>query len=170
MNVNEYIKILKSSISEWHNQGLKIFENNEFNNDDLASTLVKLSYHNYVAWHMIEEYQNANKDVIKFVYEGGLFHNSSRNFCMQVVDEYYVKIQNDEAESHSEGMGSIFDKLSNDYIKYLHLIENKDERSILLEKQVAYFENCLNKLDHELRNGKKSIIVFQKFKVNGYSI
>jgi len=66
-------------------------------------------------------------------------------------------------------MGSIFDKLSNDYIKYLHLIENKDERSSLLEKQVSYFEKCLEKLDTDLREGYKSIIVFQKFKVNGYN-
>jgi hypothetical protein len=169
MGVVDLIRTIKSSISEWHDQDLKIFDNTELNNSDLQSTLVKLSYHNYIAWHMIEQYQNTDSDVIKFVYEGGLIHNSSRNFCMQLIDEYYVKVQNQNAESHSEGMGSIFDKLSNDYIKYLHLIENKDERAHLLEKQVAYFENCLEKLDYELKNGKKSIIVFQKFKVNGYN-
>jgi len=169
MGINEYIELLKSAINDWHNQDLKIFENDDFNNNDLSSTLIKLSYHNYVAWHMIEEYQNADKDIIKFVYEGGLYHNSSRNFCMQVIDEHYVRLQDNNAEPHSEGMGSIFDKLSNDYIKYLHLIENKDERSSLLEKQVSYFEKCLEKLDTDLREGNKSIIVFQKFKVNGYN-
>lgn len=169
MDIADYIKILKSSILNWHNQDLKIFENLDLNNTDLESTLIKLSYHNYVTWHMIEEYQNADNDVVKFVYEGGLRHNSARNFCMQEVDQHYVDIQNCDAESHSEGMGSIFDKLSNDYIKYLHLVENKDERASLLEKQVLYFENCLTKLDSDLRSGKKSIIVFQKFKVSGYN-
>ena len=161
MDVVNCIDLLKSSILKWHSEDLKIFEDNGLNNSDLSSTLVKLSYHNYVTWHMIEEYRNSDNDVVKFVYEGGLTHNSARNFCMQVVDEHYVKLQDNSAESHSEGMGNIFDKLSNDYIKYLHLIENKDERALLLEKQVMYFENCLIKLDSDFKNGKKSIIVFQ---------
>lgn len=169
MEITGLIQLLKSSINQWHDLDLKIFENNDYNNLNLESSLIKLSYHNYVGWHMIEQYQNADNDVVKFVYEGGLFHNSSRNFCMQVIDEFYVNIQNPDAEPHSEGMGNIFDKLSNDYIKYLHLIESKDARSNLLEKQVNYHENCLMKLHKQIKEGDKSIIVFQKFKVNGYN-
>ena len=166
-NVDFYIDTITKSIDAWHADNLKIFDyDNE--NDDLENLLTRLSYHNYVAWHLIEEYQNDDAGVVKFVYDGGLYHNPRRNLCMQKIDEIYVNLQTPTENFNSEGMGSIFDKLSNDYIKLLHLIENEDERQSLLVEQVNFYKKCLNKLHTEILNGTTNIIIFQKFKINGY--
>jgi hypothetical protein len=168
LDIFSMIDNLKTQILYWHINNYKIFDKNDFDESEILSILIKLAYHDYVGWHMIEDYQNSDKEVIKFVFEGGLIHNISRNYCMQLIDEYYVNMQNENAEFNSEGMGSIFYKLANDYIKYLHLVEDNDNRSSLLETQVSFYEKCLKKLDSDIKSKNKKIIIFQKFKTNGY--
>lgn len=167
ISTDELVENIFFSIDQWHNEKKKIFDL-EIEKDNVLSLTKKLCYHNYVAWHLIEEYQNGDENIVKFVYEGGLKHNPARNECMQLIDQIYVNFQNPDAETHSEGMGSIVDKLSNDYIKYVHLVENNDERKHLLIDQVNFHVNSLKKLNDEILNGQKRIMVFQKFKINGY--
>lgn len=166
-NIDYYINSVLDQLNSWHNSNFKIFElDNEL--DDLENLVIRLSYHNYIAWHMIEEYKNSDTDVVQFVYNGGLLHNAKRNHCMQKIDEIYVNIQKSCDNFNSEGMGSIFDKLTNDHIKYLHLVENKDDRQSLLLSQVNFHKKCLNKVHDEILKGNLNIIIFQKFKINGY--
>ena len=143
------------------------FESN-FDIGSFQYWLQKLAFHDYVVWHYIEEYANQDKKVVQFVYEGGLKQNKMRNEAMEKIDSFYVSMQENTGTFHSEGMGNIFDRLINDYLKYIHLVQDFDDRSKLLVAQMEFTKTCLEALDQDIRNGAKQIMVFQKFKTKGY--
>jgi hypothetical protein len=91
-----------------------------------------------------------------------------RNEAIEKLDSFYVSVQGSSDNFHSEGMGNIFDRLINDYLKYIHLVQDLDERSKLLTAQMDFTKKCLTNLDQDIRNGVKQIMVFQKFKTKGY--
>ena len=163
------IDIVLSTLDKWH-QNNNIFFNFEsnFKSGTFEFWLQKLAFHDYEGWHYIEEYANQDKKVVQFVYEGGLEQNKMRNEAIEKIDSFYVSVQDQTGVFHSEGMGNIFDRLINDYLKYIHLVQDFDERSKLLIAQMEFTKTCLDNLDKDLRKGVKQIMVFQKFKTKGY--
>ena len=167
MIIKKIISNTKNLINEWHTEDKKWFSSN-LNNLDIQNSVNKLAFHNYCGWHFIEEYQNKNKEIISFVYEGGLEHNKNRNECMEKIDEFFDKIQLKTGGFNSEGFGSIFDRIINDYIKYLHLKENNDTRAELMEDQIYFLEKAAEQLYTDITCGQRQIKIFKKFKTRGY--
>lgn len=167
--IKELISNIKKTIDDWHSDDLKNFDlKSDFDTSDLFLLIKKLAYHNYCGWHLIEEYQSSNKKTVQFVYDGGLKHNKDRNSCMEMIDEIFYKLQKNEGSFNSEGFGSIFDRLINDYIKYLHLKESNDLRSVDFYKQIIFIEIALEQLYKEVLDGSRKITIFKKFKSSGY--
>jgi len=170
MDIKQLIDNIKVTIDKWHNANLGYFEYEEsnFNVSDINSLIEKLAYHDYCGWHFIEGYQTSNKDFIRFVYDGGLEHNKHRNACMEMIDELFFSIQKNTGTNNSEGFGSIFDRLINDYIKYIHLRDSHDDRYHNLSPQITFLENALIELYQEIISGTRKITIFRKFKSSGY--
>lgn len=167
--ISKLISITKDNILAWHNQGLKWFDfKSQYQEQDIRSTIERLSFHNYCGWHLIEEYQNSNKDTVSFVYEGGLHHNRERNNCMERIDLHFYSLQKHTGAFNSEGFGSIFDRHSNDFVKLLHLNELGDPRANEFEKQIAFLENAIEQLSNDIITGQRQVMIFKKFKVKGY--
>jgi|APGre2960657404_1045060.scaffolds.fasta_scaffold01442_2 hypothetical protein len=167
--IKELILNIKKTIDDWHSNNLKNFEiEKNFDENNPSCLIKKLAYHNYCGWHLIEEYQNSNKNTIQFVYDGGLIHNKDRNNCMEMIDEFFYKLQKNEGNFNSEGFGSIFDRLINDYIKYLHLKQSNDIRSDSFYEQINFLETALEQLYKEVLVGSRKITIFKKFKSSGY--
>lgn len=166
IEIKKVVCDLKNVIETWHSENLDCFDEKEYDLEDLSSLVQKLAYHNYYCWHLLENYELDTKENVSFVWESGVYHNKSRNVCMQNIDQIYVNIQNEESEYNSEGMGSMFDKFTNDFIKYLHLVSLQDERSESFKKQVDFHQNCIEEISNKICNGNKRIIVFQKFKIS----
>lgn len=167
--INELILNVRKTIDDWHSNNLKNFKiKKNFDVNNPSCLIKKLAYHNYCGWHLIEEYQNSNKKTVQFVYDGGLIHNKDRNNCMEIIDEFFYKLQKNEGHFNSEGFGSIFDRLINDYIKYLHLKESNDIRSDSFYEQIKFLEIALEQLYKEVLVGSRKITIFKKFKSSGY--
>jgi hypothetical protein len=163
------IELVISTLDKWHKNNSVFFDfESNFDIGSFQYWLQKLAFHDYEGWHYIEEYANQDKKVVQFVYEGGLEQNKMRNEAIEKIDSFYVSIQDNTGTFHSEGMGNIFDRLINDYLKYIHLVQDFDERSKLLVAQMEFTKTCLESLDQDIRNGVKQIMVFQKFKTKGY--
>jgi hypothetical protein len=156
------------SMDKWHNEILTWFDYDEEENDSLFSLIRKLAYHNYCNWHFTEAYNHDSHDVVRFVWEGGLGHNNFRNMFMEKIDTYFVNKQTSEGDFNSEGMGSIIDRYTNDYLKFIHLTSENDERAPLLLPQIDFLKNASLTLEKDLISGKKRIIIFKKFKTKGY--
>jgi hypothetical protein len=168
-SITEALSITKEFINSWHKEDRTWWEFDYQKNDILIYNCVKLAYHDYATWHMIERYQSNDVSEIKFIYEGGLEHNKFRNECMQNIDEYFYSFQSNTEIFNSEGVGTIVDRFINDYLKYIHLIEDNDERSSQLEFQINFSITSAEKLVQEIINGTRSIIIFKKFKTSGYN-
>jgi|APGre2960657373_1045057.scaffolds.fasta_scaffold159465_2 hypothetical protein len=168
-NITEAISITKENLDLWHKEN-KTWWEFEFSQDDLlVYNCVKLAYHDYATWHMIERYQSNDANEVKFIYEGGLEHNKYRNECIQNIDEYFYKFQSNAEVFNSEGVGTIVDRFINDYLKYIHLVEDSDERATQLEFQINFSITSAEKLVQEMIDGTRSIIIFKKFKTSGYN-
>ena len=166
INIEKVVSELKTAIESWHNEDLGCFDQKEQDLEDLGQLVQKLAYHNYFCWHLLENYKLDTQENVTYVWQSGVYHNGSRNNCMQNIDQIYVNLQNEESEYNSEGMGSMFDKFTNDFIKYLHLVLLEDERAESFKKQVDFHQNCIEDISNKICNGEKRIIVFQKFKVS----
>jgi len=166
IEIEKIMHDLKSIIQGWHTENLDCFEEKQYDLKDLSSLVEKLAYHNYYCWHLLENQELDKKENSNFVWETGTYHNVYRNVCMQNIDQIYVDIQNEEAEYNSEGMGSLFDKFTNDFIKYLHLISLQDKRAESFKKQVDFHQICIDDISNKICEGNKRIIVFQKFKIS----
>ena len=163
------IDLVLSTLDKWHQSNSVFFDfSSNFDDGSFKYWLQKLAYHDYEGWHYIEEFANQDKKVVQFVYEGGLEQNKLRNEAIEKIDSFYVSVQGSSDNFHSEGMGNIFDRLINDYLKYIHLVQDLDERSKLLTAQMDFTKKCLTNLDQDIRNGVKQMMVFQKFKTKGY--
>ncbi len=164
MEIKEIIKEIFIVLDKWHDLDYKIWDDYYEDNNDILYVVQKLAYHNYCGWHLHELYfENIKKNII----DGSVItdHNKKRNTCMESIDNYFTKNQNTEAKFHSEGFGSIVDRIVNDYIKYLHCLEYNDQRSEKLLYQVQLLTKIANELFDEVKNGTKQIIVWEKFKV-----
>jgi len=170
MQIQEIIQEIKTTIDSWHSENLKWFEYDTIldTKDDIVNVIKKLAFHDYCGWHFIEGYQDTNKNNIQFVYDGGLEHNKYRNACMEKIDEFFYSLQKNSGSYNSEGFGSIFDRIINDYIKYIHLKESNDPRAEDFYKQIEFLENALNQLYSEIITGTRRITIFRKFKSSGY--
>lgn len=166
IDIESVTNSLKTAIENWHTQDLGCFDEKEYDQNNLSDIVQKLAYHNYYCWHLLENYELDTKENVSFVWESGVYHNKSRNTCMQNIDQIYVNIQNETSEYNSEGMGSLFDKFTNDYIKYLHLVSMNDERCESFKKQVDFHETCIRDISNKICEGNIRIIVFQKFKIS----
>jgi hypothetical protein len=159
----------KVNLDTWHAEQRTWWEFEFSQEDELVFNSVKLAYHNYATWHMIERYQTNDAKEVKFIYEGGLEHNKYRNLCIQNIDEYFYKYQTNTEVFNSEGVGTIVDRYINDYLKYIHLLENNDDRASQLEFQINFSKSSAEKLVQEMIDGTRSIIIFKKFKTSGYN-
>jgi hypothetical protein len=169
IKIQEIVQEIKITIDLWHSKNLKWFEYDTIlDTTDITNIIKKLAFHNYCGWHFIEGYQDTNKNNIQFVYDGGLEHNKYRNACMEIIDEFFYLIQKNSGIYNSEGFGSIFDRLINDYIKYVHLKETNDSRADDFYKQIVFLENALEQLYNEIIIGTRRITIFKKFKSSGY--
>jgi hypothetical protein len=92
-------------------------------------------------------------------------HNVYRNQTMEMIDAFYTTDQNADAKYHSEGFGSIIDRIVNDYIKYLHCVEYSDVNAEGLLNQVEILTDIAADLEEEVLSGTKQILVWKKFKV-----
>lgn len=164
MNIKELVFEIKITLDNWHNQNKTYWDNHDFDPKSLSSVIEKLAYHNYCGWHLHELYfENLKRNIV----DGSQItqHNRYRNQCMEVVDSFFCENQNTEAKYHSEGFGSIIDRIINDYIKYLHCLEIQDERSESLKKQVETLIEVADELQEEVLLGQKQIIIWKRFKV-----
>jgi hypothetical protein len=166
IEIEKIMHDLKSAIESWHSNDLGCFDEKKYDETNLSEIVQKLAYHNYYCWHLLENYELDTQENVNFVWESGVYHNKSRNTCMQNIDQTYVDIQNENSDYNSEGMGSLFDKFTNDFIKYLHLVSLNDERAESFKKQVDFHQTCIQGISYKICAGEKRIIVFQKFKIS----
>jgi hypothetical protein len=169
--INDLELALKKTIEamdSWHDQNLTWFEYDDEENESLLFLTRKLAFHNYCNWHFTEMYNHDSQEFVMFVWEGGLKHNVMRNLFMEKIDTYFVNKQTSEGDYNSEGMGSIIDRYTNDYLKYLHLRSENDERAPQLLPQIEFLKNASVNLEKDLFSGKKRIIIFKKFKTKEY--
>ena len=164
MNIKELIFEIKITLDNWHNQNKTYWDNRDFDPKSLSIVIEKLAYHNYCGWHLHEVYF---ENVKNNIHDGYMTtnHNIHRNQTMEMIDAFYTSNQNTNAKFHSESFGSIIDRIINDYIKYLHCLENQDERSESLKQQVEILIKVADELQEEVLLGQKQIIVWKRFKV-----
>ena len=168
MGLLEIIDYTSRSIDKWHADSLTWFDYDEEVTDDIACYVRKQAYHNYCNWHYTENYNQKEPNYLGYIWDGGLAHNRDRNLYMQKIDEYYVSVQVPCSTYNSEGLGSVLDRYSNDYIKFLHMTAENDERAPLMLPQIEFLKNIAVSLENDLLNGNRNIIVFKKFKSKGY--
>ena len=164
MKISELVSNVLDKISLWNNRDLKFWENHSYDCTDINSVVENLAYRNYCGWHLHELYfENIKKNIV----DGSQItqHNIFRNECMEIIDAFYTSEQNTNAKYHSEGFGSIIDRIINDYIKYLHCLEYNDTKAEDLLKQVEILTSIADDLEEEVVSGTKQILVWKKFKV-----
>lgn len=161
----KYIDDVFDLLSKWHNNKLTIFDFEEnIEENSLLHTIAKLAYYDYLGWHYCEVYfenlRNKNFNGLLITES-----NKSRNLCMEQIDEYFHAIENSDGDFHSESFGSIMDRILNDYIKYLHCLEYEDNRAVDLKDQIDLLIDISINLLEDVKNGKKKLLVWKKFKV-----
>jgi hypothetical protein len=164
LNIKELVFEIKTTLNNWHNQNKTYWDNQDFDSDNLSSVIEKLAYHNYCGWHLHEVYF---ENVRNNIHDGHMTtnHNVYRNQTMEMIDAFYTTDQNADAKYHSEGFGSIIDRIVNDYIKYLHCVEYSDVKAEGLLNQVEILTDIAADLEEEVLSGTKQILVWKKFKV-----
>jgi hypothetical protein len=167
-NLSEALTEACGALDNWHEQDLTWFDYDQEETSSIQSFCRRLAFHNYCNWHFTDAYNAEDHNYVKFVWDGGLAHNNKRNLLMQDIDEYFVSIQTENGDYNSEGMGSIIDRFTNDYLKYIHFKSDDDERAPLLIPQIEFLKSAALNLERDLLSGQKRIIIFKKFKTKSY--
>jgi hypothetical protein len=175
MNISDLKKMLcemKNQLEVWHNLDLTWFELEDYLKfeDSLLYYFLKLGFHNFCTWHLIEGYQDNDPNKVHFVYAGGLQQNKDRNQTIEIIDEKLINFQKGTGKINSETIGSIVDRISVFYIKMLHMKNENDNRLDMVERQTAVLENCFLELFEDMINGERRIAPLSRFKTTGYNV
>lgn len=175
MNENELqvlLNTLSDKLSDWHTKDLTWFDLDELivPDDSISYLIIKLGFHNYCTWHLIEGYEDNDPQKVHFVYAGGLAHNKDRNKTIELIDDYFIHYQKGMGKINSETLASIIDRISVLYLKMLHMKMDNDPRSKMVENQTRVLERCLMELYYDMLSGERQIAPLSRFKTTGYNV
>lgn len=154
--------------SEWHAAGLGVFElPPHFAQLDGLTTIqalsVRLIYHNYQIWHLLEDYKSPDSNRVLFVYDGGIRHNKLRNNAIEALDKLLCSQQVGKGKLNSETIGSIIDRVGIWYLKKLHEEAGTGRHSDIMGQIIA-LTACTHELYDEMLAGTRWCAVLDRSK------
>lgn len=157
--IEKIIETIFKTADDWHKKDLTVFElpPQEATAEGAA---VKVLYHNYQTWHLIDLYKS---DPAKVPYDShGITHNKLRNYAIAELDDSLTPFQKGTGKMHSETLGDILDKISILYLKMLHV---RGELSAPTRQHLDILISCAKELFGEMVAGTRQCPNIKRFKV-----
>jgi len=167
-----------NNIGTWHNIGKDYWEwdNDEtITNypDNLLYLINKLTYHNYILWHLENICRAGDLHNVATAKLKIDIHNQARNDTIEQIDDLLIKLvqdNNTQAPYHSETLGSLIDRIIVTQLKIYHLCEINPTtelyktRHSILNDQYNFLRNCATELLDDILNNKRHIRIFRQLK------
>lgn len=164
--IDLFDNIIVQRLELWHNQDLKHFTWEFIEQENTLAGLIERNiYYNYQGWHFEDLGQSDNPTDVMRGWKGSRENNRNRNQSIQYIDEYFIPFYSEEAEEYTETIGVILDKVSILYIKYLHLVENGDERCQILFSVIQKIIQRTNYICQNIMEGKIKCITIPHLKL-----
>lgn len=156
---------MEGLIDKWHEHHETLFISKGMFADPFRHYAHDMVHANYYIWHCIEGYCDRDTNRVLYVYNQGLEYNKIRNAARDEIDQILCKQQNGTGPFNSESIGSILDRISNAYIKELHLRDNGDKRLDSVIALRGRLQECAIELWDDMLAGRRQCFTSDSFKI-----
>jgi hypothetical protein len=164
--IDLFENIIVAKLDDWHEKNFSHFSYQFQEPINTLEGLVERNiYYNYQGWHFEDLGQSDNAMDVMKGWQGSRENNRNRNHSIQLIDTFFLSFYAQDAEEYTETIGVILDKISILYIKYLHLVEIKDQRSQVLLDIINRIINQTSIIYKKIMDGKLKCITIPHLKL-----
>lgn len=156
---------MEGLIDKWHEAKLTFHIQRDLYPDPFRFHCEQMVHANYYIWHCIEGYCEPDTNRVLYVYNQGLEYNKIRNAARDELDRILCSQQKGTGPYNSESIGSILDRISNAYIKELHLEDAGDKRVESVVQMRQRLEQCGIDLWKDMLAGRRQCFTSDSFKI-----
>ncbi len=150
----------------WHEEGLEFFPPPFAPGPPktLGACLEKLAYHNHHIWNY-ENYGRSNQDrLVVFGWKGCQKNNMERNLTINTVDDWMRPHYQEGAALHSETLGSILDRVTIQYLKFLHMRKKSPQLGPKILSHIEELIGCAQTLKDQILCGELRCLELPRLK------
>ncbi|GEM_PF-3274863 len=125
----------------------------------------KLAYHNFQIWNYENYGRSDRDDLVVFGWRGAQENNKERNLAINGVDGLMRPRYRPEAEIHSETLGSIFDRITIQYLKLLHHRERDPDLAGYIGGHLQELLGCAERLHAGILAGRLRCLELPRLKL-----
>ena len=153
-------------IDRWFEAGAKFFEFTPgFEPTCLTHYAEKLAYHNNQIWHYEDCGRSMDDALVVLGWRGAQQNNTARNDTINAIDAILRPEYRDEAELHSETVGSLFDRITIQDLKYKNFLEKKPETAVRPRSYITDLIECTQVLLDDIHAGRKRCLELPRLKL-----
>jgi hypothetical protein len=148
----------------WFAEGRALFER-RCATTTLDELVEKLLYHNLQVWHYEDQGRATDDERVVVAWRGGMAHNKERNLAINAIDAMFAPLYRDDAEVHSESIGSIVDRLTILFLKWKNYASRCATTAAAIRGHMDELIVCLQTLQRRIQRGEVRCLRLPRIKL-----